>query len=410
MAQRAIDGFARSLPPPAVLRRLAPHFGDRAVRDLGVLAGAADGETLASLAPAIAASRRAVGLSVLRGLQPPAGTPAARAVALGLLALGDGSRTGTLARALAATEPSVRREVARGLSTMRHVRPVEMMLDLLEDEDEEVRYWAALGLSPRRFRRAQRTLEALVEKGSPAIRGRAARALLDHYPAPRVEVLERMPAAEGARGLVAAAVHGRSRVVGRLDREAAGADPIRRAGAFAALAHVETSAAVRTVAARAERRVGAAVRAPAVMAGALLGDEAAVAALSELSAPEAAVAVDVLEAYAAAGDEGAVALEHAEKLASWLERAGRDGRLDARQLDRGLEALESIEPQAAIGLAERRLAGAATDGRAVRVALAVLGRSGELEALPMVAEVARKARDASTRAEAWRAAARICER
>lgn len=408
--QDAVDAFARAPPADAtVLRRLAPYMGERAPRDLLVHVGRPDPTWQYDIYLAIGFTRQAEGRRVLMSNPPSAPGLPALGHALGLLALGDGAGTPTIAAALG--DPSVqrRRLVSQALSRMRHNRPLTMLWEVLEDEDPQVRLRAARGLLPTGSRRARRELRRLAESGPGLVRRMAAQAILEadlRFPS---SALAGLPPGVRAQAVAAEASRGRRAVLRALPVQLQSSDPDRRSGAFAGLAHREAPGRLARLARHAVRRFGGAASAELMMAQSLAGDLDAAANLAGLAGAGVSHAVAVLWAFAGAGDKRAridedAASAIAKAVVEWLGA----GAVDARGTSQVLRALEALDPLSAANVARARLGGA--DDWGLRTAFRVLARHGEGHDVAPLFNLANRLTKPQSRVEALRAAVRICHR
>jgi hypothetical protein len=124
-------------------------------------------------------SRSARGLRLLRTIRPPVDSAGRVAWALGLLASGDATASGTIASALAQGPSALRWEVASALAKMPQSRPRVLLYAAMRDEDERVRLVAAQTHVGLYSRQARRVLDQLMKGGGLVVRRRAAEALGD---------------------------------------------------------------------------------------------------------------------------------------------------------------------------------------------------------------------------------------
>jgi len=408
--QADIDRFARAPPEDSgVLRRLAPYMGSRATKDLMQHVGRPDPGWRYNLYLAVGMTRQSEALQAL-STHPPteAGLPVL-GHALGLLALGDGTGTPTIAAALSNPSVDRRRRVSRALSRMRHNRPLTMLWDVINDDDPEVQLYAARGLIPSGSRRARRALRKLARDGPPSIRRMAAQALLEADLRFPPAVLAALPDPVRAQAMAAEAARGRRAVIRRLPSDLLSSDPQRRSGAFAGLAHRESPARLQVLARRALRKYGADAEAELLMAKALTGDTKAATHLLAVDGAGVQRALGVLWAFAGAGSERAridedTAAAIAKVIAHWMATNA----LDPRGTSQVIRALETLDPLTSLSVARRRLAG--PDDWGLRTALRVMARHGGSHDVPQLYELSRRLDSTRTRVEALRAAARICRR
>lgn len=152
-----------------VLRTIAPLLGPRGHAALLVRAEAGDADAV--LAMGLAGQSEA-----LRALRERRIT-ARPARSLALLALGDGSETGTVTRALLGPgSPAERARVAGYLAQLRAVRAREILELALTDPEPLVRLEAARPLARARHPRARRVLADLARNAAEPIKSQAAEA------------------------------------------------------------------------------------------------------------------------------------------------------------------------------------------------------------------------------------------
>lgn len=401
--QRVIDRAPAEAKSGAALLALAPYLGEAAVDGLLERAVQRRDDVLESYL-ALGLSRHASALRALRALPDSADPEQRLGRALGLLALGDGSGSGTIAAALESGSAPIRVRTARGLARLQQMRPKMMLASALEDPEEEVRLAAARALARLEARRVERTLLELRASTSPQIRRAAAAALLERRAQSTLEDAPEAPLHLRLVHRTRALVRGRR---ARIAAELGAADPLVRASAFAAAALTGEPAApqLRRLAERA-RSASPGPSPEALMALALQGDEAASAELPRLEGADAERAIDVLFAYATLAKRGELPPERTRALADaalrWLA-AGPSTEGEARVLG----AFGRLEPEVGLRLARGRVGSA--QGRAARVALDLFGRYGLASDLPLLTARA-GAKDTGFDVGALEASARICER
>lgn len=406
---RAVAALGEApLDPEArlALAHLVPE-GDLA----GLLAGAAKkpGDAAQSDYLVLGFSRHAAALKLLRAHPDP--DPDHRLPrALALLALGDASETGTVARALLEGAPPERLRTAEVLGRMRQVRPRMMLYDALVDPEPAVRAAAARVLVGHGSRRARRALEALIRDGTPALQATAAEVLFAHRVPLTAQEEARLPPELRGQAVVRGYLGARRRDPRALRQALASRDPQLRAGAMAALAAAGgTSApALMRLTKASEASLGPVVAAERMAALALEGESIGLKALPALDPEGARAAVEVFWAFS-----GARAPYHrleADHAAAWA-RVGAQwaARGDLTPAHEGhlIRALYRADPGAGLTLARDRLRAAAGPARAA--AVDVLADGGDQ------ADVARLVDAAQALAPAERVpllvgAARVCRR
>lgn len=169
----AVDAEAEALVrgggDPDVLLEIARDLGPRGTSALIVRAEAGDATAILALGLA----GQADGLRALRERRiPPTATRA-----LALLALGDGTQTGTVTRALVGPGSAAERaRVAAYLGMIRAVRAREILEVALIDPEPLVRLEAAKPLAKLRHPKARRVLAELARSAPEPIRGAAVEA------------------------------------------------------------------------------------------------------------------------------------------------------------------------------------------------------------------------------------------
>lgn len=406
---RAVGQLAVEVREERILLRLAPYIDpDTSVRLLARATSAdEDGAFAAYLAAGLA--RHAETLRALRALPEPSSEPKRLARALGLLALGDGVATATVARVLVQGSAPERRRVARALARMPQRRPRMMMLKALDDGDEEVRFLAGralLDVDPR----GRRVLLDLMRSGSPAIQRRAAHALLRWGHVFRGDEMALFSVPERVQWAVADAVRGRRANLRQLGQLVRSGDEHVRTEALAVQALVggdQGAATLHKLEKMLAGRQNAPVSPELSMALVLSGDTSALKGLGDLDRPGVARAIAVLWAFAGGGAKSQLEPDHAQQLAHVVEGWVHRGLVEEDDAARAMRALEGCDPLAGLIVARVRLGG--PEGPGLRTALRVMGRSGQLADLSALAEIGRRG-SIDVRSEAWRAAARICQR
>ncbi|MCK6546044.1 HEAT repeat domain-containing protein [Myxococcota bacterium] len=403
--QRTIDQLVADAADPAEALRLAPFTTQAAVT---AMLRAAEGSSSAADAAfdrflALGLTRQAEALRLLRRASPP--SPATRmGRALGLLALGDGAETATIARVLYEGSAEDRRRTARALAAMRQKRPELLLYDALEDADPIVRLEAARALAESGAVRARRVLVDVLRSKDPALAPRAARALARQGYDFRPDELPLL-SPELRLDVVAADAHRARRAApAMLAAQTRSPDDTARAAAFAAIATtgLEGNTPLKKQLPKAPELPSAEL----ATALALAGDAAVIPRLVELDKADAERAIRIVFAFARISEEhdDELPARVARIVEAWLAR----GALDEPHTAMALRAVERLDPALALGVARKRLAGA-PDGPSFARAIRVAGRHGTTDDLATLKTLHPKLKG-KARAALWRAAARICAR
>lgn len=337
------------------LMALAPYFSPAQIRVLGARIPGADARGRLAMIDALGETRGAAALAVLRPLPPAEGRRLRLARSLALLALGDGSETGTVAAALAPTEPEARRRfVAQRLVRMAHWRPRALLQSYARDADPWLRFWASEYALSRGWRSGTARVRELLQTDDAKLSLRAARALLtarqipdgSHPAWPRDLTL-----AARAMALVRAPAS-----AGRLWSRLAAVAPLQRAAGFVAflgLAEGEASLAAAVKSWPDTVRTEGPGPAMRVMAGEHVA----------LSSDDRTWLFDLLTAAAAVHNGPTVFSRAAGR---HVESALREGAAAPEAgLRRAAEALAALQPAAGLAWARRALVAQSPGGRAV---------------------------------------------
>lgn len=387
---------------------LAPHLGPTTIKPLLEKADGGDLEGARSAYLAVGLARHAEALRALKSRAWPVARPQKLGTALALLALGDGSATGTIAAALRHPDREVRLGTAWALYRMKQKRPRTLLYEALEDVDPAVRLVAARVHLKLGSRRARKVLNELFDSNDPVYQPVAARILLSAGVHFRAEQIERLPEKDRARAYATLDLRGRRPLSRTLKTVILSRNAAERAGAFAALAVVGELPVpiLRRTAKKAEELYGELGSAELTMAAALLGDAAALDALSTLNGPAAERAATVLWAFAGAEEaDRRLGADQARALARAVERWLVIGALAAPWESRVLAAVEKIDGTVGAELARARVLG--PDGPGLRTAIRILGRAGVPSDLGSILGVVGRGEPRS-RVAALRAAARVC--
>lgn len=320
--------------------------------------------------------------------------------ALGLLALGNASQTGTIAASFGSPSVSLRYTVASALARMPASRPRAMSADLLDDRDAGVRLVIARSHLRRGSRKARDVLQELALTATSTLAAEAGRALLGLRHRFEPATWTKLPRSIRAWAVrVALRNHSSKPFLEHKDLEI-------RAGALASALVAEAGARDLDRVLKRRARRGPIGRGEAEMARVLSGRAGEESVLTELEAPGIRGAVAVLSAYAVRGAQylGETAVEAiAAALGDWSAASAIGPEDEAR----ALQALSRIDTLRALPLARERL----DRSEAVVVlssveALGRSGRSGDAAALLGRAETSR----GRVRVKALRAAREVCAR
>lgn len=404
---REIDALVLATRDPRVLERLAPYISVNVVPKVIARVPKEPPPLAFELLLTAGRSGHAEALRLVRQVTPRQNLEVQVGRSLALLALGEGSETGTIAGALETAPASLRLEIVHALARMKHPRPRELLRGALDDPQPEVRLAAAEGLVRVRSMMGRRVLLDLSRTAPEPLKARAAKVLgssrwasahLDAIPRDLVGRAEAKLAARGRRDVT-------RRARGLLiSTEAA-----QRTGAFAALAvsREETPESLERLARRAASKNGPEVDAELAMAQVLMGDEGAIEKLEALDATLAPNAIAVLWNAAGASDPEAPLTGPAiTRLFRLLERWTVSGVLGDRDAARAIDAAAALGQRAARPLARARLLG--PDGRALVAAVRALSRAGAIEDVRALIDLSRRKISEETRVEAYRAADRLC--
>jgi HEAT repeat protein len=409
--QRAIDQLALDSTDAKVIVRLAPFLGVDAAKKLLQRAQSADDETAFYAYLTVGLSRHSDALRVLYDGPRPKTDKQRLSRALALLALGDGAGTSTIANVLQSGPLAERRRVAEALAYMPQKRPRMILYDALEDVDEVVRFHAARVFADVEGIHARRTLVDIMKNGSAPFQKRAARILVRNgYPF-RPDEMGQLQAADRVQSLVTEAVRGRRTNLRNLSLGVRSVDEATRSGAFAALGLLGSAdaAATRKVEKALEKKSTPEMIDALVTALALAGDAKSTKALESFDKAQARRALLVIWGFASAGPpKSQLDPTHAGEIARAIEGWMTHGLIEQDDQSRAIRAMERCDPLAGLLLARSRIA-IGGEGVALRSAVRLIGRSGSAGDLAQLFAIAKKGAQ-DLRAEAWRAAARVCTR
>lgn len=369
---RAVEAFYRTSMPPEQTVLLAEIAPVGAVAGLMQTARADFGPSGRASYVALGLSRHARVLKQLRDLPQPK-TQEKLGRALGLLALGDATGTGTVSWALINGPVELRRSTAWALSRMEQVRPRRMLFEAMVDPDPEVRLIGAEIHVHRYSRRARKVLRELLTGPHSA---RAAAAMYNAQVGFRAEDLPRLP--DHLRGPVLIRLNPphRKRSPQKLRTRLASKDAFVRAGAFAGLAAAATPPAMlKRYARTALKSRGVLAEAQLRMSLALLGDAESIETLQALDRDSARAAADVLWAFSSArAPHHRLDAGHAAKIARGVESWMKRGFLEPFREAQMIRALQRAHVPVGVRLSRTRLSGG--QGLGLAAALQILSADG----------------------------------
>ncbi|MBI2373894.1 MAG: HEAT repeat domain-containing protein [Deltaproteobacteria bacterium] len=395
-AQVGLDALVLELDGEWAIR-LAPYVSSVGVGPLAGLVWAKDESRATWAAIVLGMSRQSNALSALRE-EPRGAAPMTRlGRALGLLALGDGAGTGSIAEAIENGSPEQRRLVAQVLGKQRTMRAGALLAPLLRDPDPEARLWAARRGDWWKPQRARKALEELADWPEPEIHRPAARTLATRRIHGRW--LRVLPLPERARFDAR-----------RLNREASVAalrSALKEVDALAIPSALGVAAAAGVKTPILKRIVGDRAPGELFMLRWLEGDPEALAGIAQVDAPNAKNVIVLLFAYSG-GDSSRLKLtkEKSSELVPSFERFIVTKTVDDVVGSWAIRALDRLEPNAALALARTRVLG--PEGIGQRSAMRVIGRHGDSPVEVLLA--GERSRDKATRAVALRAALDVCRR
>ena len=405
--QKNIDNYSQSLPSSALLTRVSPYMTAGAMPYLIRHLERADPFTRQAIYLAIGRARHSDSLRLLSQRPRPADSGDRLALSLSLLALGDGSKTGTIAKALQFGTVSERRMVSATLAQMKQVRPVTILKPALRDVDDVVRLAAVSNLGRFRSRYTRNILIELTKSDKLDVRRDAAALLvkwrhrLDH------KMLLEQPEPMRSQMYVIAASRRSAQITRSLNKDVFSKDRLRRSASLASMVHVTPLKRFRRLQKRLRKRFGKDIEAELAMTLALYDDEDGWAALDKLDTNELERAVEVLAAYVGVGHRKAgLSVAQAERFGSRLEAWMLTGILNGKYESRVFAALTIMESSVALSVARKRILH--KDGAGMRAALEILSQRGDPSDIPSIVSILGAEPSAKTRIEALIVAAKLC--
>jgi hypothetical protein len=406
---RGIDQLVLEAADGKVLVRLAPYLGIEAAKQLLSRAGSAPDEAAFFAYLAVGLSRHSEALRLLHEGTRPRTDGQRLSRALALLALGDGAATGTVSAVLFGGALEDRRRVAEALARMPQKRPRQMLYEAIDDVDEIVRYHAAKVFVEVDSVRAKKALAEML-KGS-ALQKKAAHVLVRNNYFFKPDELAQVSAPDRAQMIIVDAARGRRSNLRLLGQQFRANDEVVRSSAFAAMALLQGAevAQMKKLERLLEKKPTMDVGAELVTGLALTNDATSLKGLEGFDKTSAKRSLAVLWAFASAGPpRSQLDPTHAGQIARAIESWMTAGFLEDEEAARAIRAMERCDPLAGLLLARSRLQ-KGEGGTALRTAIRLLGRSGSVNDVPALIDIAKKA-PADLKSEALRAAARVCAR
>lgn len=403
----ALKTAARDLSSGGALSRIAPYMHPDSVAVLAERLARAE-EPRLPLWLAMGRTQDAAALVALRGIPPSRSLEDRVGHALSLLALGDGSETGTITAALASGPEALRGRTATELAGLWGARPRDLLYPVLEDPSPAVRLVAARHLSAWSTK-ARRKLQELADGPEAALRAQALETLVERGQRLPLERVQRLSPPHRARALMREASRGNALAAKELRQDLRSSEAVVRTLALSSLAALgaETAESLSRLAAKA--RPAGDVEPELSVARLLLGDRTAQDGLRDAGPEGIGRAVDVLWHYTSsklktANPDAAVVAALLPLAERWLTSGVLPDPL-AVQL---FQVVEGFDPELALRVARTTILGSA--GLGFERACLSLSRSGLPADVDALLASARRLSDEEGRAAALAAAARICAR
>lgn len=391
----ALDATLMEESEPEALWSLARMASRRGLEALADRYARSGGAVAISVPVAMGLGRRHEALRLLLEAAPVA-AEAKLGQSLGLLALGDASRTATIAAALEGERLSAHRPlIASALARMPATKPRSLSYPLLLDPDVEVRLAVAPLHLLRGSRRARTALLQAALEGGPPRAVLATRVLLDAgHRFSRAELI-RLPEAVGAEAVARHVDRG----VDAIDFVTADRSELRVGGLAGALrtGRLPPSAMVSRLRRRGRDDVHAAGE--LAMARVLLGDLPSTA-LTALPRGSVRGAVALLSAFSTPKTPY-LARRSVQALAVVLEAWVADARISAEDRARAIRALGALNASAALEVARRGLGAEPLVALASAEVVGRAGRDSDVVALLALARRLEGAERAETLTRAW---------
>jgi len=405
--QSVVDKYARSLPNLESLERLSSFMTARAMNDLAAHLKVSNAARRGSIYQAIGRARHSESLRLLLAIPRPEASSERLSLALGLLSLGDGTRSATITAALKLGTVAERRAVSHALAKMKQVRPYRMLKPALKDVDDVVRLAAVTRFSRRPLSSLRTHLLALSQSDKIDVRREAAQLLVRGRYRVNYKIILDQPEPMRSQMYVIGATRRSSQITRSLKKDVFSKDRLRRSASLAAMAHVMPFKRFRRVKKRLDSKFGKGIAPELAMTLAIYDEDDGWAALDKLDANELERAVEVLMAYVGAGPRWAgLSVGHAARFANRLEAWMTTGILSGAYERRLLKALFIMEPDVSINVARKRLE--FKDGGGLQEALRLLSLRGEVSDVPKIIGVLEKPLRPETRISALLSASRLC--
>lgn len=405
--QQEIDKYARSLPNLESLEQLSPFMSTGAMKALRTHLRAAGPKMRGAIYQAIGRARHSESLRILLGVARPSDERERLALALGLLSLGDGTRSATITRALRFGPVAERRMLSHALAQMNQFRPRRMLRFALQDDDERVRLSAVTQLSRRPARSIRKILVTLTQSDHDDVRRAAAALLLRGRYRLDSKVLTELPEPMRSQLYVSAAARTAARITHSLKRDVFSKDRNQRNASLASMVHVMPLKRFLVVQKKLKRKFKKSIGPELAMVLALYDQTKGWSALDQLQPKELERAIEVLIAYTGAGRRRAgLSLGHAARFANRFEAWMTTSILRGETEQQLLEIMQSLEAELAHALALKRLE--FQNGPGLHAALNLISSAGSVSDVSKIIAIYRNHRNPKTRVLMLRSAALLC--
>lgn len=403
----AVKAGARELSAAGALSRIAPYMHPDSVSVLGERL-AASREPGFGLWLAIGRTQDASALIAVRRLRPSRSLEDRTAHALALLALGDGSETGTISAVLSSGPEPLRLRAVSELSGLWGARPRDLLYPALEDPSPAVRLVVARHLSSWSTK-ARRKLQELADGPDPELRVQALETLVERGQRLPLDRVQRLSPGYRARALTREASRGNTLALRELRQDLRSSDATVRTLALAGLAALGSDSADALAKLASKARPAGDLEPELSAALMLLGDRTAPERLRAADPEGLPRVVEVLWHYT--NSKLKTAQADATQLAgflpvaeAWLQGAKLPDPVAAQLF----QVVEGLDPELALRVARGRISGSAGPG--FERACHSLARAGSAEDVSPLLAAARRLSDEEAKAAALAAAARICAR
>ena len=406
--QNRIDEYARALPEPEVLLSVSTYMTASAIRDLVAHLPTATPENRRAIYEALGRARHSVGLKWLSEHEPSEDPQDRLSHSLAMLALGNGSQTGTITRSLLLGKVTERRFVSRVLATMRQVRPKRILKQALSDADDVVRLNAIRRLGRSRSRATRKVLLELTKSDKVHVRQEASRLLASGRHRLDLEILNELPEPMRSQLYVSAASRRPRKMKKVIKSDVFSKDRLKRSASLAAMVHVLSYREFKRIQKKITKRFKKNIAPELAMTLALYNQEDGWMTLDTLDEDELERSIGVLAAYVGAGRRRSeISTAQAERLGSRFEAWMQTDLLTKEYEARVLDALAVLEPNVALNIARKRIQ--LKDGPGLRAALRYLKKHGDISDLsPLFALLKSKLSEESL-AKALTTAATLCQ-